>query len=116
MSGLRSTIGPRQTVRSREWHDGVNHCRLVTLAKHDRVATNPVAFRVVDEMTDRGVECTRQVDVVAVEKRDHVASHSFEAFIDCVYLATIFFTHPVSKLVFVALDDRNTVVRAAAID
>src|SRR5262249_1670462 len=115
MSRLRSTVGPRQTVCSRARHDGVNHSSIVPFAKHDRVATKPVAFRTIDKVTDSGVECARKINVVAVEKRDYFTRRSFEAFVDCVHLPTIFFTHPVSELGLVAFNYGNTLIRAAAI-
>src|ERR1044071_83997 len=116
MSRLRSAIGPRQTVCGRLWHLRMDHLRFVAFAEHERVAANPLALWIVIKEIDHCVECARQIYVVAVDERENVARSAFETFIDRVHLATIFFTHPVSELVFVTANDGNTLVGAAAID
>src|ERR1044071_4266009 len=94
----------------------MDHLRLVTFAEHDRVAANPFAFGIVGKVTHHGVECAGQINIVAVDERENVAGGFFEPFIDRVYLSTIFFTYPVSQLVLVAANDRNTLISAAAVD
>ena len=62
------------------------------------------------------VESAGQVNVVTVDKGDNVASRAFEALVDCVYLAAIFFAFPVGQFVFVAADDGNAFIGAATVD
>src|SRR4029079_8545768 len=94
----------------------MDQSRVVTFAEHDRVAANPFAFGIVGKVTHHCVECAGQINIVAVDERENVARGFFETFVDRVYLSTIFFTYPISQLVLVAANDRNTLISAAAID
>ena len=68
------------------------------------------------EVTHHGVERARQVNIVAVDESENVSSRFFESLVDRMHLPAIFFTHPVSKTVFVATNNRNAFVSAAAVD
>src|ERR1043165_2265711 len=103
-------------MRGRARHDSVNQARLMTLAKHDRVAANPLGLRMLGEVTHDGVESAWEVNVVAVDESDNVAGGTCESLVDRVHLSTIFFAFPVGELVFVAADDRNTLVSAGTVD
>src|SRR5215213_5236860 len=91
VAGLRRAIRPRQAVRSRARHYGVNQPRLVAVAEHDRVAANPLALGVLSEVAQHRIEGTGQVNVVAVDEGENVARGSFETLVDRVHLAAILF-------------------------
>ena len=86
------------------------------LAKHDRVATDPLAFRVLIKVAHYGVENARKIKIVAIEKREDVARCSFQTLVDCMHLAAIFLAYPVSQSILVTTNDRDTFIGAAAID
>src|SRR6202008_2893586 len=110
MPRLWSAISPRQTMCGRLRHHCMDHTRLVALAKHERVAADPVAAGIVCKVTHDGIECAGKVNIVAIDKSENVSGGPFETFVDRVHLAAILFTHPVRQLVFVAPNDGDTVV------
>src|ERR1051325_5467405 len=86
------------------------------VTKHDRVATHPFGICVILEMLcDRG-ERSRQIEIVAVNKREDLAGGSLDAFVDGVHLTAIFFAHPESQSIFVSTNDRNRFIRTTAVD
>jgi len=94
----------------------VNHFCFVAKSEHYSVATNPLALWMLFEMIHYSVECTGKIDVVAVDKRKDVAGDFLEAFVDRMNLATILFAHPISQSIFVATNNRSTLVRATAVN
>src|ERR1700741_713829 len=94
----------------------MDQSRVVTFAKHDRVAANPFGLGIVGKVTHHCVECAGQINIVAVDERENVARGFFETFVDRVYLPAIFFTYPVSQLVLVAANDRDTLISASSVD
>src|SRR5215218_9195278 len=94
----------------------MNQSRLMAFTEHDRVATHPLALGVIGEVIHHRVEGSGQLYVVAVDERENVAGGSLKALVDRVYLAAILFTFPIGEFVFVAANDRNAFVGAAAVD
>src|SRR5207237_4196896 len=78
MSGLRRSVSPRQTMRRRFRHDCANNFGRSPFTKHLCVAANPVSPRVLVKIFCYGRECSRQIDVIAVNERKDVTGHAGE--------------------------------------
>src|SRR5205807_6752151 len=85
-------------------------------AKHDRIAAEPLAIRMLLEIINYSIERARQIKIVAIDISEYVARRSCQTFIDRVHLPAILITFPVSQTIFIALDYADTLVRAATVD
>src|SRR5258707_6240850 len=61
-------------------------------------------------------ERSRQIQIVAIQKTENITRRLRNPFVDCMDLATIFFAHPVGQMLFIALDDFDSFIRAATVD
>src|SRR6185369_3598503 len=116
MTGLRSFVGPTQTVRGRLRDNRMNDARLVADAEHHCIAANPFGLWMTVEVIDGGIEGAGEINIVAVEETKDVACRTLKTFVDGVHLASILFADPVSKVLLVAFDYIDTFIRAAAVD
>src|SRR5688500_11243632 len=114
--GLRRQVRPAKAMRRRLRDFRTDDSRFVTFTKHNRVAADPLAFRMLGEVVHYGRKRSGKIEIVAVEKGEDVASCSFESFINRMDLAAILFAYPVGETIFVLLDDRDAFVSAAAVD
>src|SRR5437016_13016123 len=103
-------------MRGRLGNVGFDALRRMSVAEQDRVAAQPLTLRVFAKNAHRRGECARQIDVVAVEERGHVAGDPLDAFVDGVNLSAIWLADPVGEMPFVTVDDVDAVIAASTVD
>lgn len=97
-------------------HVGRDQHVLLLFTKHQRIATQPFALRMVAEIIYYGGESPWQIKIVAIEVGHYLTGGALQTLVQGMCLSAIFFTHPESNLVFVFANYLKTAVRASAID
>ncbi len=114
--GLRRVVSPGKRMRRGFGHNGGDDHVILLFTKHQRVATQPIAFWMFAEIIYYGRESPGQIKIVAIEVGHYLTGGALQALVQSMCLSAIFFAHPESKLVFVFANYLQTAVRAAAID
>ena len=97
-------------------HFSRNEHVLPAFAKHQRVATQPIAFRVLAEITHHRCKGTRQIEIITIEISYDVTRGLGQSLVECMRLTAILFAHPKSEPAFVFANHFDAAVSAATID
>src|SRR5438309_1804096 len=114
--GLRRLVRPGERMRRGLRHFSRNEHVLLAFAKHQRVATQPIAFGVLAEITRHRGQGTRQIEIITIEISYDVARGLGQSLVESMRLTAILFAHPKSELAFVFANNFDAAVSAAAID
>src|ERR1041385_9001751 len=88
-AGLSRTIIAYECVHSGLWHRYTRHGRTMARAEKNCITTYPVDRRMLGEVLANGHKCARQIQVIAIEKRNDIPGGQLQSFVDCVRLSAV---------------------------